>query len=447
MSKNAREIAFKVLYEINEKKAYSNISLNRNIDYSLSTIDNLFIREIVYGVLENRLFLDWIIKKFSKIKFNKISPIIKEILRMGIYQIYFMSKVPDRAAIYESVKLAKKYSHKGTHGFVNGILRSVQRNRDKIELPDSKKSPLQYLSIKYSHPIWMVEGWVKDFGYKFTEELSIANNSKPKLNIRVNTLKINGEELVKRLQNKGLEVEKTKYADDGLIIKNPVNITELEEFKKGYFQIQDESSMLVAQIMNPKKGSLVVDVCSAPGGKATHIAQKMSNTGKIIARDIYSHKLKLIKENADRLGITNIHVERFNARELDEKLIEKTDYCLVDAPCSGLGLLRRKPDIKWGKQENDIKIITKLQYEILENSSKYLKRNGILIYSTCTINPDENIRLVKRFLEANKNFKLMGFEELIDDKENMETIKEGYIELYPNIHDTDGFFIAKLMKI
>lgn len=446
MSYVSREIALNILIEVNEEGAFSNISISRNIKKEVSSLDEAFIRELVYGVIENRMYIDWIIRKFSKIRFNKISPNIREILRMGIYQILFMDKIPDSAAVNESVKLSKKRSHKGTYGFVNGILRNVSRKKNTIELPKKENDIIEYLSIKYSHPKWMIERWIEEFGEVFTESLCKSNNEKPKLNIRVNTLKISRSDLLEKLTEEGVTAYESRIADDGIIIEKPIRITETEEFKRGYFQIQDESSMLVAQIMRPEEGSLVVDVASAPGGKATHIAEKMNNRGKIIARDVYDHKLKLIKENATRLGINIISVENFNALNIDESLIENADYCLVDAPCSGLGLIRRKPDIKWKKNKDDIKEITSLQYEILENASKYLKNQGILIYSTCTIERDENINLIRRFLNNNQEFKLSGFKNLIPQIENLSSAKDGYIELFPNIHRTDGFFIAKLVK-
>lgn len=446
MINNAREIALKILYEVNVKKAYSSIAVNKRIKITKNELDELFIRELVYGVLENLIFLDWIIKKYSKVRFNKILPIVKEILRMGIYQIIFMDKVPDSAACNESVKLAKKYSHKGTVGFVNGVLRSISRNKNNIEFPNKEIEPIKYLSIKYSHPEWMIKRWIEEFGFEFTEMLCNANNKKPKLNIRVNTLKISRDELIDKFKNKGLKVYKTKYADDGIIVENPVRITDTEEFSKGYFQIQDESSMLVGQILNPKEGSLVLDVCSAPGGKTTHIAQKMNNKGRIIARDIHKHKLELVEQNAKRLGIDIIKTEVFDALVLDKNLVGKIDYCVVDVPCTGFGLIRRKPEIKYNRTLEDIKEINEIQYNILKNSSRYLKTNGILVYSTCTIEKDENIRLINRFLSENPMYRLAPIEEIKCDDIKFSS-KNGYIELFPNIHGTDGFFIAKLIKI
>lgn len=445
MKTNPREIALKVLNEVNIESAYSNISLNRNISKGTSDLDSALIRELVYGTLENQIYIDYVIRSFSKVRLKKISPIIMNILRLGIYQIIFMDRIPDSAAVNESVKLAKKYSHKGSQGFANGLLRNVSRNENNIKLPDKNKEKIKYLSVKYSHPEWMIERWIKEFGFDFTESLCNANNDTPRLNIRVNTLKIDRDALINKLIKKNIKCEKTRYAKDGIIIENPMNITGLEEFKDGLFQIQDESSMLVSQIMNPKEGSLVVDVCSAPGGKTTHIAQKMNNKGKVIARDIHNHKLELIKENSDKLGIDIIECEQFNALELDESLVGKADYCLVDAPCSGLGLIRRKPEIKWNKESTDIEDISKLQYSILENASKYVKENGTLVYSTCTIEKDENINLINKFLENNNNFKLVDFNHIIDNSGEIIR-KSGYLELYPNIHGTDGFFIAKMIK-
>lgn len=445
MEKNTREVALKILIEINKKGAYSNIALNKHMASNINKLDENFTREIVYGVLENRLYLDWIISKVSKIKIKKIDPIILEILRIGVYQIVFMEKVPNSAAVNESVKLAKKYSHKGSVSYVNGVLRNIIRKRANI-LDIDIKNTIDYISIKYSHPKWMVKRWIDEFGEDFTLELCKANNEKPKLNIRTNRLKIDRETLKKLLKAKGYNISETKYASDGLIIENPYKITNTDEFKKGLFTIQDESSMLVSQIMDPGKNNIVVDICSAPGGKTTHIAQYMENQGKIIARDIYDHKLKLIKENSNRLGIDIINTELFDALKLDEKLLSKSDYVLVDAPCSGLGLIRRRPEIKWNRKEDDIEKIKEMQYIILRNASKYLKPGGILIYSTCTIEREENINMIRNFITENNEFQLVGFDHLLESKKNIETAEKGYIELFPHIHGTDGFFIAKLLK-
>lgn len=434
-----------ILIDIHKNGAYSNKAIERHLNKSMSSQDENLIRELVYGVLENKIYIDYIISKASKIRIKKIHFQIIEILRTGIYQIVFMDRIPHSAAVNEAVNLAKKYGHKGTIGYVNGILRAIVRDKETFTKIDNKDR-VKYLSTKYSYQEYMVKRWIKEFGEEFTENLCKSNNEKPLLNIRVNTIKITKEKLQKRLENMGLDIIEAKYAKDCLIVKNPFRITETQEFKKGLFTIQDQSSILVGQITNPKENSLILDLCAAPGGKSTHLAQLMNNTGKIISRDIYDHKISLIQENIKRLGVKNIETEIANALELDENLVNKVDYCLVDAPCSGLGLIRRKPEIKINRNEEDIYTLVKLQKEIINIAKEYVKVGGILIYSTCTIEPEENILLIQGFLKENTNFKLINIENELDYKEKLDTLKDGYIQLFPNIHNTDGFFIAKMIR-
>ena len=442
---NSREITMEILIDIHKNGAYSNKAIERHLNKSMSSQDENLIRELVYGVLENKIYIDYIISKASKIRIKKIHFQIIEILRTGIYQIVFMDRIPHSAAVNEAVNLAKKYGHKGTIGYVNGILRAIVRDKETFTKIDNKDR-VKYLSTKYSYQEYMVKRWIKEFGEEFTENLCKSNNEKQLLNIRVNTIKITKEKLQKRLENMGLDFIEAKYAKDCLIVKNPFRITETQEFKKGLFTIQDQSSILVGQITNPKENSLILDLCAAPGGKSTHLAQLMNNTGKIISRDIYDHKISLIQENIKRLGVKNIETEIANALELDENLVNKVDYCLVDAPCSGLGLIRRKPEIKINRNEEDIYTLVKLQKEIINIAKEYVKVGGILIYSTCTIEPEENILLIQGFLKENTNFKLINIENELDYKEKLDTLKDGYIQLFPNIHNTDGFFIAKMIR-
>ncbi|MDR7869891.1 MAG: 16S rRNA (cytosine(967)-C(5))-methyltransferase RsmB [Tissierellaceae bacterium] len=445
MINNPRELALKILLEVNMEKAYSNIQLNKSLNKDMDPRDENLVREIVYGIIENKMYIDYIISKASKIKLKKIHQSILEILRIGIYQIIFMDKIPNSAAVNESVKLAKKYGHKGTISYVNGILRSITREPDKFTFID-KTDKVNYISIRYSHPKWMVERWIKEYGFEFTEELCKSNNATPSLNIRVNTLKTNKEDLIALLRNKGIKIRDGLLANECLVIEEAYNITGLDEFKNGLFTIQDESSMLVAQVMDPREGSNVMDVCSAPGGKSTHMAQLMNNKGMIVSRDIFEHKLELIRENAKRLGIDIINVENYDALKRDDNLIDKMDYLLLDAPCSGLGLIRRKPEIKWNRVEEDISILSKLQYDIINIVKDYVKIGGTLVYSTCTIEKDENINLIYKFLKQNPEYKLVNIEDRFDSKGNLNTLQEGFIQLFPHIHNTDGFFIAKMVK-
>lgn len=445
MNGNAREVAMQILVEINKDGAYSNISLRKHIDESMSIQDEGLIRELVYGVLENKIYIDYILSKVSKIKIKKIHFNIIEILRLGIYQIIFMDRIPESAAVNEAVNLAKKYGHKGTIGFVNGVLRNIIRNKEEL-VKVQEQDKISYISIKYSHPKYLVERWVKEYGVEFTEELCKANNTRPDLNLRVNRLKINQKELINRLIEYGYNVRPGNYAKDCIIVENPYRITELKEFKEGYFTIQDESSILVGQVLDPKKDSLVLDVCSAPGGKSTHIGEIMGNEGKILSRDIYKHKLELVKENANRLGVNIINTQVYDALNKDKSLVDMVDYCLVDAPCSGFGLIRRKPEIKWNRKEKDISQLAKLQKKILDNVKDYLKIGGVLVYTTCTIEKEENINVINNFLKENPNFQLVNIEDKLDNKEKLNNLKNGYIELFPHIHGTDGFFIAKIIR-
>ena len=446
MDKTDREISFNILNDIYIKNSFSNIIINQQLKNETDARKENFVREIVYGVLENYIFIDYIISKASNIKMKKIHPKILIVLRIGIYQLLFMDSIPSRAAINESVNLAKKHGHSGSIGFVNGVLRNIDRNKEKF-MTIAEEDDITRISIKYSHPKWMVKGWVEEHGLEFTEKLCKANNETPKLNIRVNTLKTNKNKLRKSLENYGLIVENGKYAIDSLIIENPSKITELEEFKNGHFFIQDESSTLVGQIIDPKAGSTIIDLCSAPGGKATHLAEKMNNIGRIICKDIFEHKIRLIDENSKRLGIKIIEAGISDALEKDYSLINKGDYVLVDAPCSGLGLIRRKPEIKMNKKEEYIEDLSKIQMTILKNAKAYVKPGGILVYSTCTIEKEENINLIQKFLKKNPEFKLIGIRDKMKNTKDLEeSLDRGYIQLYPHIHNTDGFFISKMIK-
>lgn len=442
-----REIALKILYEINEKGAYSNIAINKFLEgHVLKDIDRAFITELVYGTVKWKLSIDWIVEQFSSLKIRKLSPWILNIVRLGVYQLLYTEKIPESAAVNESVNLSKKYGHQGSSRYVNGVLRSVARNRENIKYPDKSKEAIKFLSIKYSHPEWVVKRWVELFGGEFTEGLLISNNEVPDFTVRVNTLKISKAKLVENLREAGLEVEEGKYSGEALIFKNPSSISRLEAFKNGYFQVQDESSMLVGKVLAPKPGELIMDVCSAPGGKATHMAQLMEDQGTVIARDVHPHKIKLIEEAANRLGLRSVKTEIFDATLPDEKSSGKADRVLVDAPCTGLGIIRKKPDIKWARSGADMKEITELQFKILNTAAKYVKPGGVLVYSTCTIEPDENEGMVKRFLASNTDFIMEDIAPLLPGKLRKQEAKNGFVQLFPNTDGIDGFFIARMKR-
>ena len=442
-----REIALKILYEINEKGAYSNIAINKHVENpGLRDIDKVFITGLVYGTIKWRLSIDFVIGQFSKLPMKKLSPWILNILRLGIYQILYTDKIPVSAACNESVSLALKYGHKASGGFVNGILRNVARNKDNIVYPDKNADLIRYLSIKYSHQEWMIKKWAKLYGEEFTENLLQSNNENPVFSIAVNTLKISREGIRQKLHEEGIDCIEGKYSDNALKLENPAGIVHSYLHKEGYFQIQDEASMLVSKVLDPAPGELVIDVCAAPGGKTANIAQMMNNCGTVVARDIHPHKIKLIEEASKRLGLNIVKTQLFNAEEIDPSCKSRADRVLVDAPCSGLGIIRRKPDIKWTRTPEDMKTIPPLQFKILCTAAEYVKPGGVLVYSTCTIMPDENIDVVSKFLELNSYFKMVGFETLLPKGLIKETAGEGYVQLFPNVEGIDGFFIAKLMR-
>ncbi len=441
----AREGALKVLYKIDVNEAYSNIALGEEINSAAySGQDRGFMTELVYGVLENIILLDYIIGQFSSVKLKKLQPWTLNILRLGVYQIRFLDRVPNSAAVNESVKLAKKYCGRAS-GFVNAVLRNIIRHQEDIKLPSREKELVKYLSVKYSHPHWMVESFLSFHDPSFVEALLNANNQTPQMSFRVNTLKTTVEKCIAELEAQDYTVERSPFIQEAIGIRGIDNLNNLELLNRGHLYIQDFSSMLIARLMAPEAEELVVDVCSAPGGKTTHMAQLMDNKGTIIARDIHQHKLRLIKGNAERLGITIIKTEKFDALTEDRALFERADRVLVDAPCSGLGIIRRKPEIKYRKQPEDIAAITELQLKILKNAANYVKPGGYLLYSTCTIDSRENDGVVEAFLAGNSSFQLIDipkeYSKYIPGEHKGKTL-----QLYPHIHNTDGFYAAKLVK-
>lgn len=450
--KNARDMALEVLYAVDGEGAYSNLALNKVLEkYRPEKIDRGFITELAYGTLRTLNTLDWVLARFLKQPIGKLPGRIKNILRMGVYQILFMDKVPDSAACNESVNLARKYGHAGTVKLVNGVLRNVVRNQNELAYPDIDQDPVRAISIRYSHPEWLVARWISEYGAADTERLCRANNEIPPNTVRTNTLRNSREELQKSLAGEGIDSREGRFAPETLVIDGFKSVGALAAHRTGLFMVQDESSTLVGHAVHPHPDSLVIDACSAPGGKSTHMAQLMNNQGRIISCDVHPHKMKLIEENTARLGITIIEPVILDAAELDSRCREPADYILVDAPCSGLGVLRRRPEIRWRKQPAEIEELHRLQLRILLSAGKCLKTGGILVYSTCTITHEENLDVVHEFLQQCSNFQLDSLvghlPEKLHQMPGTATMDKGYIQFFPHIHETDGFFIARLQKI
>ncbi|NLP46625.1 MAG: 16S rRNA (cytosine(967)-C(5))-methyltransferase RsmB [Epulopiscium sp.] len=444
---NPRKIAVSILCEIDEEGKYENLILQKNLSQykKLTSLDKAFITELVKGALENKIHIDYIINQYSKMKTNKMKPWILNVLRIGVYQIKFLTKVPVSAACNESVKITKQRGYHFLSSFVNGVLRNISRNIDQIKYPNEKTYPIQYLSILYSYPTWIIEYWLEQYPYSFVKALCEAGNETPNVTIRCNKLKSNPKILQQILQLEGVEVKTGHYIPQALQLTKTSSIVDLPSFQKGFFQVQDESSMLVAIILDPKPGDTIIDLCSAPGGKATHCAERMNNQGIIVARDIYDYKLHMIQDTAKRLGINIIETENKDATLQDKNSIEKADKILIDAPCSGLGIIRKKPDIKFQKTRKDIQKLVVLQREILKNSWQYVKPGGILVYSTCTITSEENIENILWFTQ-HYPFVLEDISNFLPSTLQDENTKKGYLQLYPHLHQTDGFFIARLRR-
>lgn len=428
--KNPREKALQIINDVLYKGAFLEESLEILKKSNIDERDYNFIKEITTGVIRNRTYLDYVIKINSRVKIKRIHKIILSILEMAIYQMYFLDKVPDYSIVDESVNLAKIYGNRGSISFTNGILRSIsKKDAPQVKIEDS----IDNLSTFYSHPKFYTEYFYNNYGEEFTKKLLKANNEMPPFTIRVNTLKTSKSDLMNNLKELGFEIEETVY-DNALNILNPKGIIDTKYFDEGHFYVQDLGSILVASFLNPRENSSLLDLCAAPGGKTTHLAELMNNTGEIMACDKSQGKIKLIQENAKRLGVKNIETRVNDARGLNKDFIDKFDYVLVDAPCSGTGLYRKKPDIKWNKDLEDIKSLAEIQLEILDKAKDYVKDGGELLYSTCSLSKIENEDVVNKFLENNKNFKI----KKLRDRE--------VLKLFPSTDGSDGFSITLMEK-
>ena len=446
MIDKAREIALKTLVKIEKEEGYSNIVLNQVIKENkkiLTEKDISLISEIVYGVISYKITLDEIIKKYSSIKLKKISIWILNVLRMGIYQIIFLDKIPKSAAVNESVNLAKRYGHKASSNFVNAILRKVDK-KDFEELFNIKDD-VERISKTTSMPEWIIKELAKNTNYEDIEEICKNLNKRPKINIRINRLKTNIVEVKEELKKENIIYNTiSEDEEDFLELEKIKDIENNKLFKNGFFTIQDISAGMTAKILSPKPNELVLDACAAPGGKTTYMAELMNNKGKIIAGDIYEHRLNLIQQNAKRLGISIIETKILDATKYYKEYEAKFDKILLDVPCLGIGVIKRKPDIKWQRKPEDLQEICKIQKIILENCSKYLKTGGELVYSTCSILEEENENIIKEFVKKNQDFEIKKVKNTIKIFENFIK-KEGYISIKPT-EKNDGFFICKLVK-
>lgn len=444
ITKTVRFACLKALYRIEKGGSYSNLLVREFIETSqLSKVDAALFTEIVYGSIAYKYLLAYYLEPFTR-KAKKIDDWVQLLLEMSVYQLFFLDKVPSHAILNEAVELAKAFGNPGIAKFVNGVLRNVQR-QGKRDL-NLMKDPIQRLSVEISMPKWLVEKLVSILGIEETRKLGQSLFLPSHASARVNRKFLSRQEAISRLKQEGIQAKLSQVAEDGIIAEKGF-LAGSTLYQEGLLTIQDESSMLVAPILAPKEDDYVLDACAAPGGKTTHIASFLDSTksGKILALDIHAHKIRLIEQNAKRLGVEKVVItKQLDARKIKETYPAETfDRILVDAPCSGLGLMRRKPDIKYQKKPEDFKQLPKIQLEILESAASVLKSNGRLVYSTCTIVPEENQAIIKQFLSKHPDFELVPI-KVADYL--AESLEEGMITIYPHQYHTDGFFISCLRK-
>ncbi|MEG0306923.1 MAG: 16S rRNA (cytosine(967)-C(5))-methyltransferase RsmB [Clostridium sp.] len=439
---SAREVAINTVIQVFENKAYSNIALNKNLnECNLIDKDKALTTELVYGTIKYKYTIDKILKTFLEKKFDNTDKYILNLLRVCIYQLRYLDKIPEFAAVNEGVNLAKENVSVGASKLVNGVLRNYLRNKEKNYYDE--KNVNEKLAFIYSYPQWMVKLFIAQYGEVQGENILEGLNKRPSVTVRVNTTKGDFEEVSKLLEDNGYNIEDGVICPEAIRIIRGKSIEDNPMFKQGLITVQDESAMLVAPSMDLEEGMTILDLCSAPGGKTTHIAEIMNNTGQVIGFDIYDHKLELIESNSERLGLNNIKLELLDATKENKELIEAGDRVLIDVPCSGLGIIRKKPEIKYTKREKELKSLISVQRDIMKNAAMYVKRGGIIVYATCTINKDENEGNVKWFL---KNFKNFNVEPLNFGRvDNVIYDNNGCVTVLPN-ENMDGFFIAKIRR-
>ncbi|SFD86531.1 16S rRNA (cytosine967-C5)-methyltransferase [Bacillus sp. OV194] len=447
MKQNVRNTAVEVLLKIEQNQAYSNLLLNQSIKKAnLSQKDVGLLTELVYGTVQRKNTLDYLLEPFVAKGLKKLEKWVLVLLRMSLYQMVYLDKIPDHAIINEAVEIAKKRGHKGISGMVNGVLRRIQREgtADLSELTHDEER----LALQYSMPEWLVQRWITQYGLDNAEKMCAANMEPAPVTGRVNSMRSSREKVLQSLHAEGIEGSNGGLSPDAIKLKKG-SLSHSSAFKEGYVTIQDESSMLVARALNPSSNEKILDACAAPGGKTTHIAELLNNTGEVTALDLHPHKVKLIQEQAERLGLTNIKTEALDSRKAGEKFsVSSFDRILVDAPCSGFGVIRKKPDIKWSKKEEDIHRIAEIQMQILDKVAELLKPGGTLLYSTCTVDKEENDEIADAFLKHHPDFEWdKSFNERLP-----ETLQpylkpaEAQVQILPHYFNSDGFYLACFKK-
>jgi 16S rRNA (cytosine967-C5)-methyltransferase len=445
----AREVALQILNKIEQQGAYSNLLLNDVLQRNaLEAREVALVTELIYGTTQRLNTIDLILQQYLSKDIAKLQPWVRNLLRLSAYQFLFLDRIPPHAIVNEAVKIAKKQGHSGISGLVNAVLRKMVA---RIGFPDvpSDLSLEEQIGFRYSHPAWLIQRWISQYGQEVTEQMAAANLLPPHISIRVNRLRITREQLLEEINASGRNATPSYLSSDGIIVGSGGNMAHSPWYMNGHCTIQDESSMVVAAAVQPSRGMRILDCCAAPGGKSTHLAEWMNDEGSIIACDIHPHKIEIIKQNAARLGIKCIDTLCIDATQLSEHFAAHSfDSILLDVPCSGLGVIRRKPEVKWNKSEHEIKTLVQLQRNLLSTIQPLLKPGGTLIYSTCTLNHEENEDQIYWFLSQYDTFRLEPPPSSAIAPQLLERCpsKDGMISILPHYFGSDGFFIARLRK-
>ncbi len=443
-----RELAVDILEKVEKRNAYADILLDESLrKNALPPRDRALLTQIVYGTLRWQGQIDWQLSRLLRLPLSGMNKRLKNLLRLTLYQILFLDKIPDYAAVYEAVELAKGYGGAKAAGLVNGVARRLLRERDHLPYPKREEDIVLFLSVMTSHPEWLVKRWINQFGTEEAEKLMRANNDEAPLTLRANRLKGSREALVEMLRPMGYNATLAPWSPQGIHVKPGTAVDQLPGFREGLFQIQGEASQLVSYLLDPKPGERVLDACAAPGGKTTHIAELMEDRGELVATDISLRGLERLKENARRLELRSVRAFLLDvSRGLAGELARPYDRILVDAPCSGLGTLRSHPETKWHRQERDIERVSRLQRAIVDRVSSFLKPGGVLVYATCTLTREENEGMVQSFLARQRDFVLEDARSHLP-AQAQDLSSENYFLALPHKHNTDGFFAARIKRV
>lgn len=440
---SARELAVDLLTKIEQEKAYSNVLLHHTLlQHKLSSAESGLLTELTYGTIQRLNTLDYLLNQVVAKGINKLQPWVRSLLRLSLYQLLYLDRIPSRAVVHEAVNISKRRGHSGISGMVNAVLRRAAAWDGKPPMPKTDENPIQQIALEFSHPQWLISRWVNAYGLETTKLMCASNNLPPHTSVRINTMHHSRESVLAQLHADGIIAIPSPLAPSGIVIQGAGNMAFTPYYTQGEISIQDESSMLVAEAVAPQAGMKVLDCCSAPGGKSTHMAELMNNQGEVWSCDLHSHKLRFIEEQAKRLSITCIHPMAEDARLLGKHFPpDSFDRILLDAPCSGFGVVRRKPDLKWSRQESAITELAKLQQELIRSVYPLLKPGGFLVYSTCTTEEQENGEVVRTFLADYPDMSIASFPASMN-----QLSSEGMIQILPHQYHSDGFFIARLYK-